>query len=515
MAGLENVKNRLRRLPCFSQGGGYQTLNFMEPLLEDEGEILRQRPITLQEHNITDVKAQWFLFGILEVYIIVTYILEPSITILLAHLAFIPSLVMYKWFRRIWRRGGQPSFPDTVRTYTWSFWYAHFISFAAVVFWILLTFEVTLSSTWRQTRTDVEYDVGCEEMVLYDISCAEYQISQCDFVGQLTPVEDLPLSKECTWSLDYGGCVILDTTTHLHYPCTEESVDRKSFYSKEEWQEQVDLEIFRRLRTSFPFHVFFLCLTIGKGFIEQSVKYHFSTKARKRFPSMLTEMHIDGMLYLITIIGISFGTAEAIFDVAIDLLPNKTIIFLLTSLFFGTLNHGVTSYIIGIGLCKRYILRQKEQSYVKVIFVPVLIQWAFDYLKWWLLDYSMDNQIMQVFFTIMCISAFSAGYCILSRFRQLLRDEFLAAGFIVPTGETMGIQLEVASYNDDVEEPHATPTGVDEPPAISLKDQIEGTTTDRTGESEAENNQNDDGGDSGSSSSVAAEEQNPLKTQRP
>jgi len=513
MASLKNVKNRLRRLPCFNDARGYQSLNFMEPLLEDEGETLRQRPITFQEHNIMDVKAQWFLFGILEVYFIVTYLLDPSITIVLAHFAFIPSLVMYKWFRRIWRRAGEPSFPDTVRTYTWSFWYAHFISFAAVVFWILLTFEVTLSSTWKQTRTDVEYDVGCEEMVLYDISCAELQVSQCEFVGQLNPVEELPLSRECTWSTDFGGCVILDPATHVHYPCTLESVDRSSFYSEEEYQEQVDLEIFRRLRTSFPFHVFFLCLTLGKGFIEQSVKYHFSTKARKRFPTMLTESHIDGMLYLITIIGIAFGTAEAIFDVAIDLLANKTIIFLLVSLFFGTLNHGVTSYIIGIGLCKRYILRQKEQGYCKIIMVPILIQWGFDYLKWWLLDYSMDNEMMQVFFTIMCMSAFSAGYCILSRFRKQLRDEFLAAGFLVPAGEGMGIQLEVTSYNDDVEEPDATPAEVDEPPAISLKDEMEGTkTTDRPGESETENNENIDGSDSGSSSSVAAEEQNPLKT---
>jgi hypothetical protein len=184
----------------------------------------------------------------------------------------------------------------------------------------------------------------------------------------------------------------LDTSTHMHYPCTQEIFDRKSSYSEEQYKEQVDLEIFRRLRTTFPFHVFFLCFTIGKGLIEESVKYHFSTKARKRFPTMLTESHIDGMLYLVTIIGISFGTAEAIFAVAIDLLANKTIMFLLVSLFLGTLNHGVTSYIIGIGLCKRYILRQNEQTYLKIIAVPVFIQWGFDYLKWWLLDYSMDNE---------------------------------------------------------------------------------------------------------------------------
>lgn len=479
----------------------------MEPLLEEEGEIFREQPITFQEHNIMEFKAAWLLFGILEVYFIVTYFLKPSITIVLAHLAFIPSLVMYKWFRRIYKRGAQPSFSDTVRTYTWSFWYAHFVSFAAVVFWILITFEVALASTWKQTRTNVEFDVGCENMMLYDPDCSERLISKCDFVGKLIPVKNLPLSQKCVWSSHYGGCVILDTASHLHYPCTQEVVDRRSFYSEKQYQEIVDLEIFRRLRTSFPFHVFFLCLTIGKGFIEQSVKYHFSTKARKSFPTMLTESHIDGMLYLITIIGISFGTAEAIFDVAIDLLANKTIIFLLVSLLFGTLNHGVTSYIIGIGLCKRYILRQNGQTYVKIIAVPIFIQWAFDYLKWWLLDYSMDNRWMQLFFTVMCIICFSGGYCILSQFRKQLRNEFLAAGF-APTGEELGIQLEVTSYNDDIGVADETPT---KPGNRSSKDEAEGSTTkESTDEHETEINQNDDKTAAGTST-IAAEEQKPLK----
>jgi len=483
----------------------------MEPLLEDEGEVLRERPITFKEHNFKENRPQWLLFSALELYFIITFALEPSISIILAHLAFIPSLVMYKWFRRIYRRDAKPSFTDTVRTYTWVFWYAHFISFAAVVFWILITFEVTLASTWSQTRLDVEYAIGCEGMVLYDPNCPNMEVSQCDYKGELIPVANLIFSRQCNWTPDFGGCVALDTATHMYYPCTQENVDRNSFWSKEEYREQVELEIFRRLRTSFAFHVFFMCLTIGKGLIEQSVKYHFSVKARKNFPSMLTESHIDGMLYSITIIGIAFGTAEAIFDVAVDLLANKTISFLLVSLLFGTLNHGVTSYIIGIGLCKRYILRQNGQGFWKIIMVPVFIQWCFDYLKWWLLDFSMDYEYMKVFFTVMCICAFGCGYWILSRFRQRLKKEFLAAGF-APMGDEQGIQMEVTSYNDEIEEHELSPAEAVDNNPIAVKEQTEGaTSTGETGEDENEADENDDNDESGDGSTSNAEEQIPLK----
>lgn len=412
----------------------------MQPLLEegDEGEEDRNRPLTLAEHKLSETKCQWGLFFVLNFCFIIACILDPSISILLAYLAFIPSLIMYKWWRKIYRRGGLPQFPDTVREYTLAFWYAHFISFVAVVFWILLVFELTLASAWRSCHSIVEEEFGCQGMVLYDTSCAELSISECEFNGPFA------IGNGCSWNSGFEGCVTYVETVSTYYPCTTGIDGKESYYDQESYQEKVDLETFQRLRSSFELHAFMIFLTVGKGIIEQSIKYYFSQKSRKKFPTMLSETHIDGILYLVTIIGISFGTAEAILDVAIDLMAGNTILFLLVSLFFGTLNHGVTSYLIGIGLCKRYILRQNEQTYLRIISVPILIQWCFDYGKWWLLDYSSDRPIMQLFFTLMCIAAFVGGYCVLSRHRLNLRNEFLSGG--LAQRENSGVQLQVTSY---------------------------------------------------------------------
>jgi len=439
-------------------------MNFMVPLLEegDEGQEQRNQPLTLEDHKLSQTKCQWFLFFSLNLCFIIWCILEPSITILLAYLAFIPSLIMYKWWRKIYRRGGLPKFPDTVREYTLAFWYAHFISFVAVVFWILLIFELTLASTWRATHREVSEQIMCEDMVLFDTTCAYLSAQGCEFNGPFALTTD-----GCSWNNDFGGCVTFEANEDNYYPCTSGINGTETFYDQESYQEKVDLETFQKLRSSLELNAFMIFLTIGKGTIEQSIKYYFSQKSRKKFPTMLSETHIDGILYLVTIIGIAFGTAEAILDVAVDLMAGNTILFLLVSLFFGTLNHGVTSYIIGIGLCKRYILRQNDQTYFRIVSVPILIQWCFDYGKWWLLDYSSDRPIIQLFFAIMCITAFVGGYCVLSRQRLNLRDQFLSGG--MAQIENSGVQLQVTSYcteedNDGFKGPEGNQTKENDKP---------------------------------------------------
>jgi len=416
----------------------------MQPLLEegDEGEEDRNQPLTLAEHKLSETKCQWILFFVLKFCFIIWCVLDPSISILLVFLAFIPSLIMYKWWRKIYRRGGLPEFPDTVREYTLAFWFAHFISFVAVVFWFLLVFELTLASAWWSCHSTVEEEIGCQGMVLYDTSCADISISECEFNGPFD------IATGCSWKNQFEGCVTNEEETY--YPCTTGIDGKESYYDQESYQEKVDLETFQRLRSSFELNAFMIFLIVGQGIIEQSIKYYFSQRSRKKFPTMLSETHIDGILYLVTIIGIAFGTAAAILDVAVDLMAGNTILFLLVTLFFGTFNHGVTSYLIGIGLCKRYILRQNEQTYFRIISMPILIQWCFDYGKWWLLD-STDRPTMQLFFTLMCIAAFMGGYCVLSRQRLSLRNEFLSGG--MAQSENTGVQLQVTSYcteeNDD------------------------------------------------------------------
>jgi len=419
-------------------------MNFMDPLLEDgDGdEEQRNQPITWEDHKLSEVKCQGTLFFVLKLCFFTMFILDPSITILLAYLAYIPSLIMYKWWRKIYRRGGLPEFPDTVRQYTLAFWYAHFISFVTVIFWILLVFELTLASKWESTRNEVSEWLKCDYMTSFDTSCPMgISVHSCEFNGPMEATDG------CSWSSDFGGCVKYQSTWDRYFACTA-GIYGNEWLNQESYDEEVDLQTIKSLRSSWELNGFIILLTVGKGLIEQSIKYYFSQKSRKKFPTMLSETHIDGILYLVTIIGIAFGTAEAIFDVAVDLMAGKTLLFLLVSLFFGTLNHGVTSYIIGIGLCKRYILRQNDQTFFKIIYIPILIQLCFDYGKWWLLENSSDNVILQIFFTALCFNAFCAGYCVLSRQRLSLRDEFLSGGAQI---ENSGVQLQVTSYCEEEE----------------------------------------------------------------
>jgi len=421
----------------------YRNMNFMDPLLEDEDgdEEKINQPLTLQDHKLSETMWHWGLYFALNLCFI-AYAFWISISIVLAYLAFGPSLIMYKWWRKIYRRGGLPEFPDTVCQYTLSFWCAHFVSFVTFIFWILLVFELTLSSKWESTRNEVSEWLKCEYMDSFDPSCPNYWVNSCAFN------ESMEATNGCSWSSDFGGgCVTYQSTTDIYFPCTTGS-DGKEWYDVDSYDEEVDLKTFKSLRSSLELNGFIILLTVGKGIIEQSIKYYFSQNSRKKFPTMLSEAHIDGILYLVTIIGIAFGTAEAIVDIAIDLLADTTLLFLLVSLFFGTLNHGVTSYIIGIGLCKRYILRRTDQTFFEIIWIPILIQWCFDYGKWWLLENSSDNVILQVFFTVMCFNAFCAGYCVLQRQRLNLRDEFLAGGAQI---DNSGVQLQVTSYCEEEE----------------------------------------------------------------
>jgi len=419
-------------------------MNFMVPLLEKGAgeEEERNWPLTLKDHKLSETKWQFSLFSALKLCFIIIFVLDPSITILLVFLAFIPSLIMYKWWRNIFKRGGLPEFPDTVREYTLAFWYAHLISFVIVVFWILLVFELTLSSKWRSTRSEVAEEVRCSYMEVFDTACPNFPVSSCEFTGLVEEIDG------CVWNSNFEGCVTYLSSTESYYPCTT-GYDGQQWLHQVSFDEEVDLETLKSLRSSVELNIFMILHTVGKGVIEQSIKYYFSQKSRKKFPTMLSETHIDGILYLVTIIGISFGTAEVILDLAFDLIAGSTIMFLLVSLFFGTLNHGVTSYIIGIGLCKRYILRQDDQSFFRIIYVPILIQWCFDYGKWWLLEYSSDNFYLQIFFTVACFNAFCAGYCVLSRQRLNLREEFLSSG---AQQENSGVQLQVTSYFEDEED---------------------------------------------------------------
>jgi hypothetical protein len=117
---------------------------------------------------------------------------------------------------------------------------------------------------------------------------------------------------------------------------------------------------------------------------------------------------------------------------------------------------------------------------------------------------------MQLFFAIMCISAFSFGYCILSKFRKRLRDEFLADGFAA-TGEELGIQLEVTSYDDDAEVSDETTSGVVDSSALTVGDQIEGSVTKCiSGERDNEFDENEDE-TAPSSSAIVTEERQPLR----
>merc|ERR1719334_2977082 len=58
--------------------------------------------------------------------------------------------------------------------------------------------------------------------------------------------------------------------------------------------------------------------------------------------------------------------------------------------------------------------------------------------------------MMQLFFTLMCIIAFIGGYCVLSRQRLRLRDEFLSGG--QSDIDNTGVQLQVTSYCTEEDE---------------------------------------------------------------
>merc|ERR1719411_753861 len=105
------------------------------------------------------------------------------------------------------------------------------------------------------------------------------------------------------------------------------------------------------------------------------------------------------------------------------------------------MNHGVTSYIMGIQMCRKYIIR-KHMPLWRILMVPIALQWCFDYGKWWLLDYSIDRPFMQVMFALLCISAFVTGYCVLSKKRLILREEFLGGNL---PHELSGISVDMSN----------------------------------------------------------------------